>query len=224
MSDVIGDWLRRRITHVEIADGITLTIVAAEWEPIAVRLRSAIALIRTHDPYRLSVLRRFLTGGVQVNDSSVSSVAEFDWSTMSCRVHRGYIESDAQPEELATALVHEATHARLWHMGFRYETASRVREEAICMRQEIAFARRLPNGAAIAEAVQLQLASLDPSDYEDAAFERRFLAQRLRQVRKARKLGLPGWFIRVGALCARAVRRETAQGRHPRPRGLRMWM
>jgi len=199
LRDPIGDWLRRRITHTETIDGITVTIVAAQWELLAIRLRAAIELIRLHDPYRLTMLRRYLAGGIQVDHRVVSRFAEFDWRTRSCKLHPDYISSDAPPEELATTLVHEATHARLWHVGFRYETAqSRVREEAICMRQEIALARRLPGGVAISETLQRQLASLDLRDYDDAAFARRFLAHRLRLIRKARKSGVSGWLLRSG--------------------------
>lgn len=219
LRDPIGDWLRRRITHTEIIDGIALTIVAAEWEPIAARVRSAIELIRQHDPYRLKVLRRYLTGGVQVDQSIVGRIAEFDWQTMTCKVHPDYINSEASPEELATTLVHEATHARLWHLGFRYESAqSRVREEANCMRQEIAFAQRVPGGAAIAETVQRQLKCLDPSDYDDAAFNRRYIARRLRLVRRARKSGVPGWLLRCGGLIARPLKRGRDKQPVPAPR------
>src|SRR2546427_9194317 len=40
---------------------------------------------------------------------------------------------------LASTLVHEATHARLDRLGFRYAAERRARIEGICFRREIAF-------------------------------------------------------------------------------------
>jgi hypothetical protein len=201
-------WLRRLISHTECVEGITVAVTAVEPESIAAYLRSAIELIRLRDPYRLKMLRKYLVGGIRVNLAVISGRAEFNAKTLSCMVDPSYASSEVRPEELAATLVHEATHARLSHLGFKYENArSRVREEAVCLRQEIAFARRLPDGDELAESAERRLASLDPSDYDDAAFDRSFVAHRLRLARRTRMLGVPGWFLRGGGCVAKALKR-----------------
>ena len=59
---------------------------------------------------------------------------------------------------IAAVIVHEATHARLWRCGFGYDEDERHRIEAICVRRELAFARRLPDGRRLREFAQEALA------------------------------------------------------------------
>jgi hypothetical protein len=77
----------------------------------------------------------------------------------------------ATPERLAATLVHELTHARL--SNFPYGEAIRIRLERACVRAELGFARRLPDGGAMAAEISARLASLSAEDYTDAQFEDR---------------------------------------------------
>ncbi|WP_143198721.1 hypothetical protein [Bradyrhizobium sp. AS23.2] len=60
-------------------------------------------------------------------------------------------------EWIASAIVHEATHARLEKRGIRYDEAVRHRIERICARRELDFARHLSGVDALLEAINWRL-------------------------------------------------------------------
>ena len=60
-------------------------------------------------------------------------------------------------EWIASAIVHEATHARLEKLGIRYVEAARVRIERICICRELDFVRRLSGAAALQEEITQNL-------------------------------------------------------------------
>ena len=94
---------------------------------------------------------------------------------------------------LAATVVHEAAHARLEESGVRYTADQRRRIEAICVRAEARFARRLPGGEELAAYYRDSAARiLDDSDerWSDAAFRGRVLKSLL-------ALGTPHWILRL---------------------------
>jgi hypothetical protein len=99
------------------------------------------------------------------------------------------LKPEVSGAEVASIIVHEATHARLALAGFGYEPATRERIEGVCFRSEIAFASRLPDGQALIDAARAQLAG-DPAVWTDGA-------RRERTVDKLRQLGLPEWLVRI---------------------------
>jgi hypothetical protein len=72
------------------------------------------------------------------------------------------------PELIAAAIVHEATHARLWRCGIGYDEELRARVEAACFRRELAFAAKLPNGERVQEQARDALA-IPPATWTDTA-------------------------------------------------------
>jgi hypothetical protein len=107
------------------------------------------------------------------------------------------------PEQIASMIVHEATHARLLRSGIDYSEDLRARVEAVCVRREIAFATRLPNGAQVRERAERNLESYTADAlWAGPAFEERFLKG---SVETLRYLGVPNWVIRT-LLAARALR------------------
>jgi hypothetical protein len=60
-------------------------------------------------------------------------------------------DPDTSIEELASTLVHEAQHARLFRLEFEYNESIRGRIEALCFRSERLFGSRIPNGNKIIE-------------------------------------------------------------------------
>jgi len=81
-----------------------------------------------------------------------SSAGEYRNSIEACVLDERFVLADATDAELiAGAIVHEATHARLWRCGIGYEEHLRQRVEAACFRQMLAFARHLPNGQGVRE-------------------------------------------------------------------------
>jgi hypothetical protein len=91
--------------------------------------------------------------------------------------------------------VHEVTHARLWRCGIVYEERLRARIEAVCVRREIAFAAKLPNGQEVRERAEraLELCAAD-DNWTDAVFDARHIEGAMEAMRY---LGMPNWFIRT---------------------------
>jgi hypothetical protein len=101
----------------------------------------------------------------------------------------------ARPEvtlgDIASTIVHEATHARLERMGIAYKPDRRLRIEQACYRRQLAFVRNLPDHARLAEMVEAQIASPGPeSDYSWEGYNARIIAE-------LRRLGMPRWFTRA---------------------------
>ena len=71
--------------------------------------------------------------------------AEFNESLRACILDERYVAGSTL-ELIASTIVHEATHARLSRCGIKYKESLRSRIEAICLRRELAFAAKLPNG------------------------------------------------------------------------------
>jgi hypothetical protein len=89
--------------------------------------------------------------------------------------------------EIALAIVHEGTHARIEHLGIRYEPTNRERIEQLCIRAELAFAERLPENHGLLEVVHRKLNNQWWS--EESLHQRR-----LDQLKGYR---VPGWVIRL---------------------------
>ena len=78
--------------------------------------------------------------------------------------------SSSRPELIASVIVHEATHARLMRCGIGYEEELRARVEKVCLRRELAFAAKLPNGEQIRAQTDPELGYLPPSYWTNEAF------------------------------------------------------
>ena len=109
------------------------------------RVEEALRLIKAYDPLRYGHIVR------DVDRVWVSllpgSFGQFRKDLKLCVLDERFVLADTtRPEQIAAAIVHEATHARLIRCGIGYETELRGRVEAICFRRERAFAAKLPNG------------------------------------------------------------------------------
>ena len=158
------------------------------------RVERALALIRSHDPVRY---RRMLGDLERIWVHLVAgSVAQFDAALLACTLDERFVLDEAtSPEMIAAAIVHEATHARLWRCGLGYEEAIRHRVEAICLRREIAFARKLPDGEVVREQAERTLTlCADPGYWSNAAFSARYPTE---VEETCRYLGVPEILIRV---------------------------
>ena len=111
----------------------------ADLEVLAERVGRALALIAAFDPGRLRRverdLRRFgieAVGGDRYDPGFRAHVLSKDWLQTS------------NDTDVALNIVHEATHARIFGRGIPYNARTAERIEAVCVGQEVAFARRLP--------------------------------------------------------------------------------
>jgi hypothetical protein len=89
---------------------------------------------------------------------------------------------------LALAIVHEATHARLYAAGIRSDPGRRARIEHVCLRAEENFAAKLPDPVAALAVVHTKMNARPwwTTDRIDIRRERELTA-----------LGMPSWFIRA---------------------------
>lgn len=131
------------------------------------RVAQALALIKAHDRVRYDGLARDLDR-VWVR-LLTTGVAQFDPAWRACLLDERFVLAETTDiAHIAAAIVHEATHARLWRLGFGYDAAIRDRVEAVCLRREAAFARKLPDGQAVSQWAGEALA-LDPAYWTDEA-------------------------------------------------------
>jgi hypothetical protein len=106
-------------------------------------------------------------------------------------------------EELASTIVHEATHARLERWGISYDEKERSRIEAVCLRRELHFIAKLPHSEPLREetARTLEWCDSDHDYFSNVSFQQRH-DQGLLET--ARYVGIPDWLIRL-LLKVRAV-------------------
>jgi hypothetical protein len=122
-----------------------------------------------------------------------------------CELDERFVLADTTiPEQIASTIVHEATHARLRRCGFGYDEAIRARVEAIFFRRQIAFAGRLPEGALSRDEAERNLTLRPPSDWTNEAMQDR---HRRGGAETLRYGGVPEWFIRFVLVSSRWISR-----------------
>jgi hypothetical protein len=192
----------------------------AEEDSCLQRVQQALDLIKLHDPVRYCGLLRdleriwiTLVGG---------GLAEFDQALAACKLDERFVlDESTSAEMIAGAIVHEATHARLARYGIGYEEEIRGRVEAVCMRREIAFADKLPDGQALREQAERSLSLCDDNAYwTGAAFTERHTAEASKALRY---LGVPDLVVRlfVGTLTCKIAARRFLRGLSSRASTLR---
>ena len=126
--------------------------------PASPRVEAALRLIKTYDRIRYDRLIRDLDRiWVKVLPASIAS---FNHSLNACQLDERFVLAEkSSPELIASVIVHEATHARLMRCGIGYDAALRVRVEKVCLRRELAFAAKLPNGEQIRAQADPELAT-----------------------------------------------------------------
>jgi hypothetical protein len=155
------------------------------------RVEEALRLIRTYDRPRYDRLRRDLDR-VWVR-LLTAGVAQFSPALRACLIDERFVLAETTDATvLAAAIVHEATHARLWHCGIGYEEGRRQRVEAICIRRELAFARKLPDGRRVRAWAEAALA-MSPSQWTDTAFRDRELEGKVRVLQHLER----NWVARI---------------------------
>jgi hypothetical protein len=84
--------------------------------------------------------------------------------------------------EVALAIVHESTHARLDRLKIPYTEDIRERVERVCIKSEIAFAKRLPDAQKFIEIAESRL-QIPKSYWKNEQFQQRDL-DKLAELRK----------------------------------------
>ena len=188
--EVDGLWIGASVDDSEMADALR-------------RLEEALCVIRTHDPRRY---RRLLRDVSRVwvrllpNDR-----ANYNRAAQACQLDTRFVlDETVSSTEIACVIIHEATHARLEHRGIQYREALRHRIESACVREELRFARRLPDAVELQHRLQEWIeAPCDQQFWTNAAFEQRRVEG---LVDGLLYLGVPGWAIAVLRRVRRGVR------------------
>jgi len=207
-------WISRTVDRLiiktswsEVIDGIWVGAHASKRESAAIlpRLREALALIRARDPYRYKWVLVHFDRILVVN---MPARGQFVPALRRCVLDQEFVETDAI-EAIASTIVHEATHGELFRRGVGYDEAIRQRVEDICTRQELAFARKLPDGEGIRARAALKFALPQDTWSGEATFER--------NVEWLRETGVPNWVLKA-LLSARGWRvRWALRGRDAPP-------
>lgn len=193
----LGDHLRLRWSTFRVVDGLWIGAYF-QWNNDEgqglYRIEQALNLIKAHDPVRYQRLLRDLERVWAL--MIVGGLGQFDEALSACKIDQRFILDESKSaEQIAATIVHEATHARLATYGISYDEPIRHRIEAICIRREMAFARRLPNGALVWDEAERSLSAYASPDYwTNAAFTERHTTE---MVETLRQLGVPSMLIRI---------------------------
>jgi len=159
-------------------------------QQILTRLEAALALIKHYDRFRYDrIVRDFRRIWVTLLPTNI---ANFAYQIEACQIDSRYFLADTTTlEMIASTIVHEATHARLWRFG--YDEALRSRIEAICIRREIAFVAKLPNSEQIRDGAEQRLTLCASQDvWTNTAFRDRHNEG---SIETLRYLGVPEWLV-----------------------------
>lgn len=191
-------WLVTRfliaLSPLSQVEGFQLVRVDSDNERLVCdRVGEALKLVREIDAPRFQRIRRDIRRILVVKAGGPEYWPLADGFIL----NRDYV-TDAPIELIALSIVHEATHARLWKLGFRYHRSLRARIEAVCVRSEIRFADGLPTPITWIRHAREKLEH--PWWSDDKVSERRLHAMRLQ--------GWPGWLLRALSAVSRPERHK----------------
>ncbi len=199
------DWALIRLSRNTRVDGLWVGVFMEErGAEILGRLVEALQLIKTYDPYRYRRVLREI-------ERIWAHPLPWEWAVWvralkRCVVDPRFVVS-ASPSLIASAIVHEATHAALDRRNIGYGEQLRERVEKVCMRQELAFAAKIPGGDELRRSIEGQLASTTSAWLSDATLRERRVKGELEMGRYA---NIPEWVARaaLGIREKRASRRR----------------
>jgi hypothetical protein len=184
-----------RLSDSRRVDGLWIGSGAQnESEPYLRCVEEALRLIKVYDRVRYNHLIRDLE---RVWVRPLPGICgRFNYSLSACELDPRFLLAETSfPEGIAAVIVHEATHARLQRCGIGYGEDLRARVEAVCIRRELAFAAKLPNGEQVREQAERALELGATRGYwTDADFYKR---ERSGYIEMLRYVGLPDWLART---------------------------
>jgi hypothetical protein len=176
-----------------VVDGIWVGSFPSDAEPAIQRIEAALRLIERSAPLHY---RRVKTNLSRIWVQLVPHGAGcYLHSLNACLLDERVVASETTTVEwIASAIVHEATHARLEKLGIRYHEAVRQRIERICARRELDFARRLSGVDALLKEIAWRL---DQCSEDNASYTNQNMWEQTDQgnAEILRHLGTPEWVI-----------------------------
>ena len=148
---------------------------------------AALTLIQLHDPRRFQRIRTDVQR-IHAFGTQAQYLGRWVDALRTCQLATDWIvRPDTRPADIASTIVHEATHARL--SRFTYDEPKRQRIEQICHKQEEAFALRLPDAMELVEQAR-RAQQRAPEFYSNTSLKRQ-------SIDALRSLGVPTWVIRA---------------------------
>ncbi len=191
----LADRVELRFSTSRQVDGLWVGVsIDSEPEPILERVEAALRLIKVYDRLRYDrLMRDFERVWVRPLPGALGN---FNRALLACELDRAFVLAEtSRPELIAATIVHEATHARLLRCGIGYEEELRPRVEAVCLRRELVFAAKLPNGEQVRDfAERTFVVCTTPGYWTDTAVSERRDRDYMEAVRN---LGVPNWLVRT---------------------------
>jgi len=134
------------LSQSRLVDGFWIGSLLTGANPVLTnqRVEDALTIIRQYDAGRYQRLRRDLRR-VWVRLQTGGNTGRYNVALDACELDPRYILRDnVTPSDIASVIVHEATHAKLCRYGIESAESLRSRLEAACRKQERAFAEHLP--------------------------------------------------------------------------------
>jgi hypothetical protein len=178
----------RHLSERRTIHGVSVRLVRGlPNEAIFEKLTSAFNLLQVYGGETLRDLRQH-TNGV-FGGAIAGARGCWERQTRMVILDDAYLrDQGTTPAKMASTLVHESTHARLEANGFGYTAETRERIEKVCIRRQLAFARRLAEPGSLMEEAQWQLEQ--PPEFFSVETQRaRAAAARIERV--------PPWLIRA---------------------------
>jgi hypothetical protein len=176
-----------------VIDGLWIGSFQSDAEPALLRVEAALRLIERFAPLHYRRIKTSLSRiWVQLFPYGAAC---YRHSLNACLLDERFVASETTTVEcIASAIVHEATHARLEKRGIHYGETVRHRIERICVRRELDFVRHLSGADALQEEIAWRL---DQCNQESAPFTDQNIRQAIFQgdVEILRHLGMPEWVI-----------------------------
>ena len=165
-SPSLVDKIELWFSKSRVIDGLWIGSFQSDAEPALLRVEAALRLIERFAPLHYRRIKTSLSRiWVQLFPYGAAC---YRHSLNACLLDERFVASETTTVEcIASAIVHEATHARLEKLGIRYDEAVRQRIERICARRELDFARHLSSVDALQEEISWRL---DRCSEENASF------------------------------------------------------
>ncbi|HZR75248.1 hypothetical protein [Bradyrhizobium sp.] len=181
------------VSTARSVDGLWVGSIEDKPWPGLSRVESALRLIRDRDPLSYSRVTRYLDRiWVRI---VLGSLGEYQRQLNACVLDKHFVLSATTTvEKIASTIIHEVTHARLEHWGIAYDEKARSRIEAICVRRELSFVRKVPGGEMLREglAASLNWYASEQGLFSDASLHESHVQG---SIEALRQLGVPSWLI-----------------------------
>src|SRR5262245_27132027 len=170
-------------------DGVWVGACSGRFDQRALLARAtdALRLIANVDPRQYAKIQRHLKRILVM--PLPGRLAQYVHTWRQCQVDDSFVMNpETTTEEIASTIVHEATHARIAQCGIDYRL-QKQRHEHICLEQERGFIAHLTDGSRVLERIE-HLRSKEAEFFEQSD-------ARTRRASEAAlaELGMPKWLI-----------------------------